>query len=288
MRCRFSSRGDSESGFGLVSVLLFVLLISAAIAPLAVAGRVQTLATAYTHERREFEILADGLARTIYTLNEGTEPLRWQRCETARYVFYVDIQDQSGLIDLNSASPQLLQFGFRALGLDEAGAIEVASLTERYRTAGGGEAGEHGGPVVDLKHAPFEDVTELADFVDAEAISMGNVQRIFTVFNKTDTVALSHVDGSLRHLIELGRASEFLVDGVANSAVSEVTILRLRKGRQGGLMFKAMMQRTSEEGERARMLRRSVSVIEQIDASLSSESTPCGGVVGLLARSYDP
>ncbi|WP_370041177.1 hypothetical protein [Sinorhizobium fredii] len=264
-----------------------MLLISAAIAPLAIAGRVQALSTAYTHERRDFEILADGLVRTIYALDtDERTPTRRQRCETEHYVFYVDIQDQSGLVDLNSASGQLLEFGFRSLGMNEADAVAAATLTERYRSPSGGDATDIGGNPVDLKHAPFEDVIELADIIGAGAVGKSQVSRVFTVFNKTDTVSLKHVDDHLRQIIEEGRGSEFLADGAGNSSVSEITIVRLRKGRPSGFMLKAMMERPADLSDVPRMQRRDVSVVEEGDR-LPSESRRCGGVAELLLRNYD-
>ncbi|MEZ0001740.1 general secretion pathway protein K [Sinorhizobium fredii] len=287
MRKILSSLRNNDAGFGLVSALLFVLLISAAIAPLAIAGRVQALSTAYTHERRDFEILADGLVRTIYALDtDERTPTRRQRCETEHYVFYVDIQDQSGLVDLNSASGQLLEFGFRSLGMNEADAVAAATLTERYRSPSGGDATDIGGNPVDLKHAPFEDVIELADIIGAGAVGKSQVSRVFTVFNKTDTVSLKHVDDHLRQIIEEGRGSEFLADGAGNSSVSEITIVRLRKGRPSGFMLKAMMERPADLSDVPRMQRRDVSVVEEGDR-LPSESRRCGGVAELLLRNYD-
>lgn len=288
MRSLLASLRNGEAGFGLISALLFMLLISAAIAPLAITGREQTLVSAYTHERQAFEIFADGLARTIYTLNAHEKaPLRWQRCETDRYVFYIDIQDQSGLVDLNSAGLQLLQFGFRALGMHETDALAAATLAERYRSPSGGGADDLGGSAVSLKHAPFEDVSELADFADVQKITMSKAPRVFTVFNKTDTVTLHHLDVHLRQVIEEGRGVEFLADGAGNSSVSEVSIARLRKGRPSGFLFKAMMERAADEGESARMLRRNVSVIEEDDPGIPPETGPCRGVAELLIRSYD-
>lgn len=276
---------DSEAGFGLISALLFVLLISAALAPLAIAGRVQSLSTAYTHERREFEILADGVVRAIYFLSEQDRtPLRWQRCATARYVFYLDIQDQSGLIDLNSAGPQLLQFGFRGFGLSGADADAAAAVVERYRSPGGYTVDVRG-PPAELKHAPFEDVTELADITTAATIPMSEISRFFTVFNRTDTVALKHIDVRLRQIIEEGRGSEFLVEGAHSSSVSEVSVMRFRKGRPSGFMLRAMMTRA--EGGNVRMLRRSLSVIEEGASSIPSPAQPCRGVAELLVRNYD-
>ncbi|MQX42975.1 general secretion pathway protein GspK [Sinorhizobium meliloti] len=276
---------DSEAGFGLISAFLFVLLISAALTPLAIAGRVQSLSTAYTHERREFEILADGVVRAIYFLSEQVKaPLRWQRCETARYVFYLDIQDQSGLVDLNSAGPQLLQLGFRGLGLSGPDAAAAAALVEQYRSPGG-YTGETTGLPADLKHAPFEDVTELSDITMAATIPMSEISRFFTVFNRTDTVALNHIDNRLRQIIEEGRGSEFLVEGAHSSSVSEVSVMRFRKGRPSGFMLRAMMTRA--EGGNERMLRRSLSVIEEGASSIPSPAQPCRGVAELLVRNYD-
>ncbi|XNY04265.1 hypothetical protein ACMFL9_05995 (plasmid) [Sinorhizobium meliloti] len=276
---------DSEAGFGLISALLFVLLISAALTPLAIAGRVQSLSTAYTHERREFEILADGVVRAIYFLSEQDKaPLRWQRCETARYVFYLDIQDQSGLVDLNSAGPQLLQLGFRGLGLSGPDAAAAAAVVEQYRSPGG-YTGETTGLPADLKHAPFEDVTELADITMAATIPMSEISRLFTVFNRTDTVALNHIDDRLRQIIDDGRGSEFLVKGAQSSSMSEVSVMRFRKGRSSGFMLRAMMERA--EGDHVRMLRRKLSVIEEGDSNVVSRAQPCRGVGELLLRSYD-
>ncbi|MDW9463598.1 general secretion pathway protein GspK [Sinorhizobium meliloti] len=285
MRNPLAPLRDSEAGFGLISALLFVLLISAALTPLAIAGRVHSLSTAYTHERREFEILADGVVRAIYFLSEQDKaPLRWQRCETARYVFYLDIQDQSGLVDLNSAGPQLLQLGFRGLGLSGPDAAAAAAVVEQYRSPGG-YTGETTGPAADLKHAPFEDVTELADITMAATIPMSEISRLFTVFNRTDTVALNHIDDRLRQIIEEGRGSEFLVEGARSSSVSEVSVMRFRKGRSGGFMLRAMMERA--EGNNIRMLRRNLSVIEEGASSIPSPAQPCRGVAELLVRNYD-
>lgn len=276
---------DSEAGFGLISALLFVLLISAALAPLAIAGRVHVLSTAYMHERREFEILADGVVRAIYFLSEQDKaPLRWQRCETARYVFYVNIQDQSGLIDLNSGSPQLLQFGFRSLGLAEPEAAAAAAVVEQYRSPGG-YTGDVSGSPAGLKHAPFEDVTELADIATTVTIPVSEISRFFTVFNRTDTVALNRIDNRLRQIIEEGRGSEFLVEGAHSSSVSEVSVMRFRKGRPSGFMLRAMMTRA--EGGNERMLRRSLSVIEEGASSIPSPARPCRGVAETLVRNYD-
>ncbi|WP_234836916.1 general secretion pathway protein GspK [Sinorhizobium meliloti] len=262
-----------------------MLLISAALTPLAIAGRVQSLSTAYTHERREFEILADGVVRAIYFLSEQDKaPLRWQRCETARYVFYLDIQDQSGLVDLNSAGPQLLQLGFRGLGLSGPDAAAAAAVVEQYRSPGG-YRGETTGLPADLKHAPFEDVTELADITMAATIPMSEISRLFTVFNRTDTVALNHIDDRLRQIIDDGRGSEFLVEGAQSSSMSEVSVMRFRKGRSSGFMLRAMMERA--EGDHVRMLRRKLSVIEEGDSNVVSRAQPCRGVGELLLRSYD-
>lgn len=285
MRNPLAPLRDSEAGFGLISALLFVLLISAALTPLAIAGRVQSLSTAYTHERREFEILADGVVRAIYFLSEQDKaPLRWQRCETARYVFYLDIQDQSGLVDLNSAGPQLLQLGFRGLGLSGPDAAAAAAVVEQYRSPGG-YTGETTGLPADLKHAPFEDVTELADITMAATIPMSEISRLFTVFNRTDTVALNHIDDRLRQIIDDGRGSEFLVKGAQSSSMSEVSVMRFRKGRSSGFMLRAMMERA--EGDHVRMLRRKLSVIEEGDSNVVSRAQPCRGVGELLLRSYD-
>ncbi|MDX0559423.1 general secretion pathway protein GspK [Sinorhizobium medicae] len=285
MRNPLAPLRDSEAGFGLISALLFVLLISATLAPLAIAGRVQSLSAAYTHERREFEILADGVVRAIYFMSEQDKaPLRWQRCETARYVFYLDIQDQSGLVDLNSAGPQLLQLGFRGLGLSGPDAAAAAAVVEQYRSPGG-YTGETTGPPGDLKHAPFEDVAELADITMAATIPMSEISRLFTVFNRTDTVALNHIDNRLRQIIDDGRGSEFLVEGAQSSSVSEVSVIRFRKGRSSGFMLRAMMERA--EGDHVRMLRRKLSVIEEGDSSVVSRAQPCRGVGELLLRSYD-
>jgi general secretion pathway protein K len=249
---------EQNSGFGLVTALMFVLLVAAVITPLAVVSRSQVLASTYSARRAAFELLAPGLSRVIYAVYL-TAPMitGWQRCEAKDKVFYLHIQDQNGLIDLNSASNSLLTIGFRALGYNEFDATHFADRVLKYREIGSVGQSAGSDPTFVAKHAPFENIAELNDILAPSGPAIDRFAVVFTIYNKTDSVTVSHSSRILREQLKLRENEEqFAGPGELPSGHAEISFAEFRTGEPFGFLSKIMMARSNEPGAPAKILQR--------------------------------
>lgn len=251
------------SGFGLVTALMFVLLVAAVMTPLAMVSRSEVLASSYSARRTAFELLAPGLSRVVYTVY-STSPMivGWQRCEVRDKVFYLRIQDQNGLIDLNSASHPLLKIGFQSLGQTEDDATHFATRVEAYREIGGGGESASGDPTFVAKHAPFENLVELYDVLAPIVPEIDRLAAVFTIYNKTDSVTVSHSNDPLRdQLRRQENGQQFTVPGELPSGYVEVSFAEFRRGEPFGFLSKIMMARSTEPGTPPTILQRDITFV---------------------------
>lgn len=254
-----ASQGQA-SGFGLITALMFVLLVAAVMTPLAVVSRGQVLASTYGARRTAFELLAPGLSRVVYTAYSASPMTSdWQRCEVKDKVFYLRIQDQNGLIDLNSANNPLLKIGFQSLGQTEVDAARFAARVEAYREIGGGGESASSDPTFVAKHAPFENLVELSDVLAPSVPVIDRLADVFTIYNKTDSVTVSHSSGPLRdQLRRQENEQQFVVPGELPSGYAEVSFAEFRAGEPFGFLAKIMMARSTEPGAPAKIMQRDI------------------------------
>lgn len=249
---------EKNSGFGLITALMFVLLMAAVITPLAVVSRSQVLASTYSARRTAFELLAPGLSRVVYAAHSASPTTSgWRRCEVKDKVFYLRIQDQNGLIDLNSASSPLLTIGFQSLGQSEVDAALFAARVEAYREIGGVEKSPDSDPTFVAKHAPFENIAELYDILTPSGPEIDRVAAVFTIYNKTDSVTVSHSTRALREQLKLREnEQQFAVPGELPSGHAEISFAEFRTGEPFGFLSKIMMSRSNEPGASAKIMQR--------------------------------
>jgi len=249
-----------SSGFGLITALMFVLLVAAAITPLAVVSRTQVLSSAYSTRRTAFELLAPGLSRVVYARYSATPMITgWQRCEGKNSVFYLRVQDQNGLIGLNSASNALLEIGFRSLGYSDVDATHFADRVEAYRELGAVGNSVESDPAFVAKHAPFESIAELYDVLTPSAPEMDRLADVFTLYNRTDSVTVSHSGGTLRKQLTLREnEQQFAVAGDLPSGHAEISFAEFKVGEPFGFLSKIMMTRSSEPGASAEIVQRDI------------------------------
>ncbi len=207
-------REEGTDGFALLMVLLFLLAVTAIIAPLVLGARTDFVVASNRLQQDRLEALANGLlvvlarnlaAPPLEARNEGikvrSEPLR---CQSDRYRIEARIQDQRGLIGINTAAPDLLAAGFEALGFSTGDSREMVEALVAYRTApptdgqrddGGAQppplqpsadAGDriNGG----LKQKPFEAIEELYDFNGFRGRPVRELAEVFSVQNTLDTI----------------------------------------------------------------------------------------------------
>ena len=140
---------DGEEGFALLMVLLFLMAVTAIVAPLVLGARTDFVVASNRLQQDRLEALAEGLltviarnlaAPPLEARNEGitvrSEPLR---CLSGRYRIEARVQDQRGLIGINNAQPELLAAGFEALGFERGDIDDLVEALVAYRTPPPGE-----------------------------------------------------------------------------------------------------------------------------------------------------
>lgn len=257
-----SSR-EQPGGFGLVTALMFILLVAAVITPLAVVSRGQVLSSAYSSRRTAFDLFAVGLSRVVYAVYLTSPTVTgWQRCEAKGKAFYLRIQDQNGLIDLNSASNPLLKIGFQSLGYNDADATQFAGRVEAYREIGVVDVGADGGPTFIAKHAPFENIAELHDVLTPVVPELDRVSDVFTVYNKTDSVTVSHSSRAVQEQLRLREnQQQFAIPGELPSGHAEISFAEFKAGEPFGFLSKIMMARSNGQGVSGTIVQRDTTFV---------------------------
>jgi general secretion pathway protein K len=274
---------DDNGGFGLITALMFVLLIAAVMTPLAVVSRTQVLSSTYSSRRTVFELLAPGLSRVLYASNTSSPMVHgWQRCEKKDEIFYFHIQDQSGLIGLNSASNPLLKNGFLALGYNDTDATRFAERVEMFRERGSLGATVNSYPSFFPKHAPFEHIVELYDVLGTPAPELERLADVFTVYNRTDSVTVSHSSGPLRKQMERRDNEQFVQTGDLPSGNAEIVFAHFQRGEPYGFVSRIMMTRPAEADHGGRMLQKDISFSSL--ESLGPDIAAAGACSQVLAR----
>ena len=208
-------RDDDQAGFALLMVLLFLLAVTAIIAPLVLGARTDFLVASNRLQQERLETIADGLVTVIARelasppleprneeIKVRSEPLR---CRDARYLIEARIQDQRGLIGINNAPMDMLEAGFRALDFPTGDSPEpaggfTASRPNPPRGGGRDPAGPPppppAAPAADtgdrvaggMKLKPFEAVEELYDFTGFRGKPVQALSEIFSVHNTGETI----------------------------------------------------------------------------------------------------
>jgi general secretion pathway protein K len=168
-------RGD-QRGVALLLVLWACTLLAILLGGYAALARTEGLQARYLFAQTQAHYAAEaGLMRAVYSLQDPVVKQRWigdGRVYSFPYdnaKIAVSAIDESGKVDLNSATPEVLQALFRATGMPPADAQVLADrVVDWHSPAGlGGEAdtgrvayvaaGRDYGP----RHGPFASIEEL-------------------------------------------------------------------------------------------------------------------------------
>lgn len=168
-----------DQGFILVVVLCSGILLALMATAFSVSVRSHVHATAGDAELARAETLADGgvnLAILDIITASAAEPYEQRftagaapvRCAVGDDAFLsIQVEDESGKVDLNAANEELLAAVFTGLGSSDTSAHSMAARILDYRDAddesreGGAEAQEYEGSGKSPKNAPFDTVDEL-------------------------------------------------------------------------------------------------------------------------------
>ncbi len=164
-----------QRGVALLLVLWACTLLAVMLGGLAALARTEGLQARYQFAQTQAHYAAEaGLMRALYGLQEPDAKRRWS-ADGRSYQFHyqqaqvtVSAVSETGKVDLNAASPEVLQAFFVAVGETPEAARQLTSRIEEWRSAGGGDsdrdvdglysaAGRSYGP----RHAPFASIEEL-------------------------------------------------------------------------------------------------------------------------------
>ncbi|WP_131565718.1 hypothetical protein [Oricola cellulosilytica] len=189
----------------LFAVLAFLILIAAAITPISVSAHIDALVTRNSIRETQDRFAVEGIVRlagAVYAERAYALRGRPNVKMPSRIACFDDGRESnitfaflnhSGLVDLNAASPELLEVGFRALGVEAGRASALAVEAERYRSA---EPPDGGGGDQRYKRAPFETVFELGDLASGDkrlssALLYQAAPSVFTIHSKSGTLDTS-------------------------------------------------------------------------------------------------
>jgi len=185
-----ASQSRGEGGFALLAVLGFMLLFAMVLMPFAAASRVKALSTSYEYDRTRLGYTAEAL--NGYLAWRLGDDARWrQQAEQGEFLSLdclidhaaarISIVPHARLINLNTAEEPLLREGFQNAGLSGHDAQTIASLVMQFRSPRVTDGETATGVAAGLKHAPFEDLSELHDFDRLLDISVIELGRVFSV-----------------------------------------------------------------------------------------------------------
>ncbi len=166
-----------EDAFVLVSVIWLAGLLAMVTAAFSLSVRVNTLTGSNIVHNARAELIADGLVRLVAirlaTQKDQVRPERrdgsalrclWGKDAAAE----IALQDQGGLIDLNTSSLELLETVLKGIGRNSEQAKVLAESISDFRdqntvaARGGAELMAYTGKTFGPKNAPFQVIEELA------------------------------------------------------------------------------------------------------------------------------
>jgi general secretion pathway protein K len=163
---------SNTSGFALIAVIWLAGMIAALATGFAVRVKLDTILARNQLQLTEAEYIADGLTRlTAWRLARDATIKADGTAFNCRYrnnvLARVSVQDQSGLIDLNSMPGEFFAEFFKRLGAPDANASKLAQALEDFRDGDEKAADGLPEPAIYPKHnfgpknAPFQAIEEI-------------------------------------------------------------------------------------------------------------------------------
>lgn len=276
---QFPDEEEGQSGFALIAVLLFGLVLAAVLAPLAIHTTEFRQLSANRNEALTVGFLVRGLAQIASVVDLDTSGSddrasgAWWTCQMPGRSITIRIQDAGGLIDLNSSEESLLALGMMALGRDREMALQNADEIVRYRSPGG--AGVVGAQP--MRGAPFLSVIELEELLSLNPSERLAIGLFFTVYNRTGTVNRRYLDERLKRLLEQDADGlDLSIDNASRSETTVVLIASFRDNTASGILYH-FIYRSAEDSFQAPSELESGEMLISRDAfaSVASAKAPC-------------
>lgn len=194
----------SNQGMALIAVLWITSLLALMAAGIGSSGRTVTRLAFNTVENAKARLSADaGIQQAIFDLLTTVGDRPWQAGGVLGDVIDFDqarvrvqVRDEDGKIDLNAATPELLQGVFAAVGLEDEQAASLAAAVVDFRDDDSDlspfgaedpdyEAANRPGGAADR---PFRNVAELGDVLGVSEAIYQRVQPLLTIYSSAEGV----------------------------------------------------------------------------------------------------
>jgi general secretion pathway protein K len=195
-----------DSGFALVSAVWISGLLAVMATAFVIVVRSHILAGNNIISNSKVELVANGVAiATAFGLADPASAGQKiaangerTRCAWSSDISIdISVQDQGGLIDLNTASPELLTVLFRGLGASEAKAGELLNSIRDFRDPdslsenGGEEPRTYPGKSYGPKNGPFAETAEVDQIPGFEDALFQETMRFVTVHSQQSGIDLA-------------------------------------------------------------------------------------------------
>ena len=206
----------ADAGFVLVSVIWIAGLLAVVATAFAITVRSHTLAGSNVIYNTRAESVADGMALVtalrLATPVNANEPPKLNGeatyCQWSNDIaVIISIQDQGGLIDLNTASPALLGTIMRGLGVDEAKSAEIVASLQDFRdpdsqsASGGVEPAKFPGKAYGPTNAQLAIPEEIDQVPELDDALFHKLMPIVTVYSQQSGIDLSSAPQKLLDLL---------------------------------------------------------------------------------------
>ncbi len=211
---------SNTSGFALIAVIWLAGMIAALATGFAVKVKLDTILARNLMQLTEAQYIADGLTRlTAWRLARDAAVNVDGTAFTCRYrsgvLARVSVQDQSGLIDLNSMPGEFFAEFFKRLGAPEGDAAKLAKALEDFRDSD--DKAEDGLPEPAVypkynfgpKNAPFQAIEEIDQLPGMTDALYRSSLPYLTVFSNQAGIAPESAPAFLRSLFAETSRGEF-------------------------------------------------------------------------------
>lgn len=232
------SRAES-SGFILIAIIWIAGLLAVITSSLTAAVRTHLLFNRNSIFGTQASELADGLAQLTawrLSVDEKREQKlsangEWQSCTIDKQKAWISIQDQDGLVDLNTASPRLLNTLLNA-SLGASQAPSITAVVEDFKDAnsvtakGDAEPEFYANRDFGPSNSPFTSVDELDQIPGVTPPMFAKLTALTTVYSEQIGVSLDSAPDALLSALDVLRkdaaTSEFSAPG--SSRVVRITV----------------------------------------------------------------
>ncbi len=197
---------NRQRGIALVLVLWVALLMSVIAGSFALSARTESLQSRIMFNEAQARFFAEaGLNRAVFELRNPDPETRWiadgriHEMELDGAKIEIQITDESGKIDLNQASEELLVGLFASVGIEFDEALGLVDKIQDWKDAdeeprlAGAEDGDYfsAGYSHGAKDAPFDTVPELIQVMDIDYELYRKIEPALTVYSGRKNINLA-------------------------------------------------------------------------------------------------